>query len=42
MLGRRESRNYSASEEISFQIFGFHDSDYEELRLLGCYAVWLL
>jgi hypothetical protein len=23
-------------------IRGFHGGDYEELRLLGCYAVWLL
>jgi hypothetical protein len=21
---------------------GYHGGDYEELRLLGCYAVWLL
>jgi hypothetical protein len=24
------------------KIRGFHGSDYEECRLLGCYAVWLL
>jgi hypothetical protein len=24
------------------KIWGFHDGDYEECRLLGCYAVWLL
>jgi hypothetical protein len=24
------------------KIWGFHDGDYEEWRLLGCYAVWLL
>jgi hypothetical protein len=24
------------------KIWGFHGSDYEEWRLLGCYAVWLL
>jgi hypothetical protein len=26
----------------SCKIWGFHDVDYEECRLLGCYAVWLL
>jgi hypothetical protein len=25
-----------------FKIWGFHGGDYEECRLLGCYAVWLL
>jgi hypothetical protein len=24
------------------KISGFHGGDYEEWRLLGCYAVWLL
>jgi hypothetical protein len=24
------------------KIRGFHGGDYEEFRLLGCYAVWLL
>jgi hypothetical protein len=24
------------------KIWGFHCGDYEECRLLGCYAVWLL
>jgi hypothetical protein len=24
------------------KILGFHGGDYEECRLLGCYAVWLL
>jgi hypothetical protein len=24
------------------KISGFHGGDYEECRLLGCYAVWLL
>jgi hypothetical protein len=24
------------------KIWGFHGGDYEECRLLGCYAVWLL
>jgi hypothetical protein len=24
------------------KIWGFHGGDYEEWRLLGCYAVWLL
>jgi hypothetical protein len=24
------------------KISGFHGNDYEEWRLLGCYAVWLL
>jgi hypothetical protein len=24
------------------KIWGFHGGDYEELRLLGCYAMWLL
>jgi hypothetical protein len=24
------------------KISGFHSGDYEEFRLLGCYAVWLL
>jgi hypothetical protein len=24
------------------KIWGFHGGDYEELRLLGCYTVWLL
>jgi hypothetical protein len=24
-----------------YKIWGFHDGDYEEWRLLGCYAAWL-
>jgi hypothetical protein len=24
------------------KILGFHGDDYEEWRLLGCYAVWIL
>jgi hypothetical protein len=24
------------------KILGFHGGDYEEFRLLGCYALWLL
>jgi hypothetical protein len=31
-----------AEEVILYKIGGFHGSDYEELHLLGCYAVWLL
>jgi hypothetical protein len=27
---------------IVVKICGFHDCDYEEWRLPGCYAVWLL
>jgi hypothetical protein len=27
---------------ILSKIWGFHGGDYEECRLLGCYAVWLL
>jgi hypothetical protein len=27
---------------MSCKIFGFHGGDYEEWRLLGCYAMWLL
>jgi hypothetical protein len=30
-------KNYYISK-----IWGFHRGDYEECRLLGCYAVWLL
>jgi hypothetical protein len=26
---------------ILFKILGFHGADYEECRLLGCYAMWL-
>jgi hypothetical protein len=25
-----------------YKIWGFHGNDYEECRLLKCYAVWLL
>jgi hypothetical protein len=28
--------------DVGFKILDFHGGDYEELRLLGCYAVWLL
>jgi hypothetical protein len=27
---------------INVRFEGFHGGDYEEWRLLGCYAVWLL
>jgi hypothetical protein len=27
---------------IEFKILGFHGCGYEELRLVGCYALWLL
>jgi hypothetical protein len=30
------------SQLMLCKIWGFHDVDYEEWRLLGCYAVWLL
>jgi hypothetical protein len=30
------------SRVILCEICGFHDGDYEECRLLGCDAVWLL
>jgi hypothetical protein len=30
------------SENLFCKISGFHGGDYEELRLLGCYAVWFL
>jgi hypothetical protein len=28
--------------DYSIIFLGFHGADYEEWRLLGCYAVWLL
>jgi hypothetical protein len=28
--------------ETDFKIWGFHGGDYEEWRLLECYAVWFL
>jgi hypothetical protein len=44
---RRGEKNQRASNNISSnyakrKIWGFHGGDYEEWRLLGCYAVWLL
>jgi hypothetical protein len=30
------------STDIMGKIWGFHGGNYEEFRLLGCYAVWLL
>jgi hypothetical protein len=34
---------YIVSNQMQFcKISGFHGGDYEECRLLGCYAVWLL
>jgi hypothetical protein len=41
----RENYYVSAAELsqlILCKICGFHGGDYEECRLLGCYAVWLL
>jgi hypothetical protein len=29
-------------ERTAGKILGFHGDDYEEGRLMGCYAVWLL
>jgi hypothetical protein len=34
--------NIVKSKEPPCKIWGFHGGDYEEWRLLGCYAVWLL
>jgi hypothetical protein len=31
-----------ATSLLQCKIWGFHGDDYEEWRLLGCYAVWLL
>jgi hypothetical protein len=30
------------AQYVKCKIWGFHGGDYEQLRLLGCYAVWLL
>jgi hypothetical protein len=30
------------SEDKLLTLLGFHGGDYEEWRLLGCYAVWFL
>jgi hypothetical protein len=41
----QETRYVSATDPSRLmlcKILGFHDGDYEECRLLGCYAVWLL
>jgi hypothetical protein len=32
---------FRATEKL-YKTSGFHGGDYEEWRLLGCYAVWLL
>jgi hypothetical protein len=32
----------SKNKQTPFEISGFHDGDYEECRLLGCDAVYLL
>jgi hypothetical protein len=41
-----QETNYVSATETSrlvlFNIWGFHGGDYEEYRLLGCDAVWLL
>jgi hypothetical protein len=29
-------------KQSTWKTWGFHSGDYEEWRLLGCYAVWLL
>jgi hypothetical protein len=34
--------NDGQSPELSQNFLGFCGGDYEEYRLLGCYAVWLL
>jgi hypothetical protein len=31
-----------SSQLMLFKIWGFHGSDYEGYRVLGCYTVWLL
>jgi hypothetical protein len=30
------------SKNKLFKMWGFHGGDYEEWRLLGCYAMWFL
>jgi hypothetical protein len=34
--------NIKFQVKLEHKIWGFHGGDYEEWRLLGCYAVWLL
>jgi hypothetical protein len=33
---------FCKDRRFRYKIWGFHGGDYEELCLLGCYAVWLL
>jgi hypothetical protein len=35
------TRDGPLSPQVQCKIWGFHDGDCEEWRLLGCYAVWL-
>jgi hypothetical protein len=45
-VGTSQDKHYVSTTEISQlmirKILGFHDGDYEECRLLGCGAVFLL
>jgi hypothetical protein len=38
----RWNESVARNKGCIFNIWGFHGGDYEEWRLLGCYAVWLL
>jgi hypothetical protein len=44
VLHRRHSTSPTTelSQLMLYKIWRFHGGDYEEWRLLGCYAVWLL
>jgi hypothetical protein len=42
VLQIKENNNFNKLEDDNIKKCGFHGSDYEECRLLGCYAVWPL
>jgi hypothetical protein len=39
---KEQFKNSDPKQSSECKISGFHGRNYEEWRLLGCYAVWLL